>query len=121
MGEEPAAAKGGRTGDYVTLAKPRLNLLVVATTLAGYYMAAPAGRGWLLLFHTLVGTALVASGASAFNQLLEIEQDGAGRQVSGAARSRWPRPRPAPRRRQPAPPPSVRAVSGAGPSQARGL
>jgi len=66
----------GRAGDYVALAKPRLNMLVVATTLAGYYMAAPAGRGWLLLFHTLVGTALVASGASAFNQLLEIESDG---------------------------------------------
>ena len=76
MVEEPAAATGGQAGDYVTLAKPRLNLLVVATTLAGYYMAAPRGLGWALLLHTLVGTALVASGASAFNQLLEIESDG---------------------------------------------
>ena len=74
MTEAPAA--GGRTGDYVTLAKPRLNLLVVATTLAGYYMAAPHGLGWALLLNTLIGTALVASGASAFNQLLEIEADG---------------------------------------------
>ncbi len=39
-------------------------------------MAVPQGRGWMLLFHTLVGTALVASGASAFNQVLEIEADG---------------------------------------------
>ena len=76
MAETAVASEPGRAGDYVTLAKPRLNMLVVATTLAGYYMAAPAGRGWLLLFHTLVGTALVASGASAFNQLLEIESDG---------------------------------------------
>ena len=76
MAEEPAAARGGQAGDYVTLAKPRLNLLVVATTLAGYYMAAPHGLGWALLLHTLMGTALVASGASAFNQLLEIEADG---------------------------------------------
>jgi protoheme IX farnesyltransferase len=74
--EEPAAGGTGRTSDYVTLAKPRLNLLVVATTLAGYYMASPRGAGWMLLVHTLVGTALVASGASAFNQLLEIEADG---------------------------------------------
>jgi protoheme IX farnesyltransferase len=74
--EEPAAETGGRTGDYVTLAKPRLNLLVVATTLAGYYMAAPRNLGWLLLLNTLIGTALVASGASAFNQLLEIDSDG---------------------------------------------
>ena len=73
---EPAAATGGQAGGYVTLAKPRLNLLVVATTLAGYYMAAPQGLGWALLLNTLVGTALVASGASAFNQLLEIESDG---------------------------------------------
>jgi protoheme IX farnesyltransferase len=76
VADVPAAATGGRTGDYVTLAKPRLNMLVVATTLAGYYMAAPHGLGWALLLHTLIGTALVASGASAFNQLLEIEADG---------------------------------------------
>jgi protoheme IX farnesyltransferase len=48
----------------------------VATTLAGYYMAAPRNLGWLLLLNTLIGTALVASGASAFNQLLEIDSDG---------------------------------------------
>lgn len=66
----------GGAGDYVTLAKPRLNMLVVATTLAGYYMAAPRGVGWALLLHTLIGTALVASGASVFNQLMEIEADG---------------------------------------------
>ena len=75
MAHEPRAA-GGQASDYVTLAKPRLNMLVVATTLAGYYMAVPRNLGWALLFHTLVGTALVASGASAFNQLLEIEPDG---------------------------------------------
>ena len=77
MSDTPvAAAPGSQAGDYVTLAKPRLNLLVIATTLAGYYMASPRGAGWGLLLHTLVGTALVASGASAFNQLLEIESDG---------------------------------------------
>ena len=76
MAETAVSSEPGRAGDYVTLAKPRLNMLVVATTLAGYYMAAPSGRGWMLLVHTLVGTALVASGASVFNQLLEIESDG---------------------------------------------
>jgi protoheme IX farnesyltransferase len=76
LADEPGAAAGGQAGDYVTLAKPRLNMLVVATTLAGYYMAGPRQAGWALLLHTLIGTALVASGASAFNQLLEIESDG---------------------------------------------
>ena len=69
-------AARGRTGDYVALAKPRLNMLVVATTLAGYYMAGPARAGWMVLVHTLAGTTLVAIGASAFNQLMEIEADG---------------------------------------------
>lgn len=68
-------AMPSRASDYVTLAKPRLNVLVVVTTLAGYYMGHPTGSWWLLL-HTLVGTALVASGAAAFNQLLEIDVDG---------------------------------------------
>jgi len=71
----PAAVRG-LAGDYVALAKPRLNILVVATTLAGYYMAGPARADWMVLVHTLVGTTLVASGASAFNQLMEIEADG---------------------------------------------
>jgi len=66
----------GSSSDYVTLAKPRLNMLVVATTLAGYYMAGPARANWVVLAHTLIGTTLVASGASAFNQLMEIESDG---------------------------------------------
>lgn len=70
-----ALAEPSRAADFVTLAKPRLNVLVVVTTLAGYYMGHPASNAWLLL-HTLVGTTLVASGASAFNQLLEIDADG---------------------------------------------
>ena len=73
MGDQPATATGGQAGDYVTLAKPRLNLLVIATTLAGYYMASPRGAGWGLLLHTLVGTALVAGGSSVFNQIYERE------------------------------------------------
>ncbi len=76
MAEKPAGTAVGRTGDYVTLAKPGLNMLVIGTTLAGYYMAAPHGFWSWHLLNTLVGTALVAGGASAFNQLLEIESDG---------------------------------------------
>jgi hypothetical protein len=47
-----------RAADFLELTKPRLNLLVVATTLAGYYLGAgsfdPA-----LLASTVVGTGLV--------------------------------------------------------------
>lgn len=64
-----------RTGDYVALAKPRLNMLVVASALAGYAMAAGDSRDVLRLVATVVGTALVASAASAFNQIIEREPD----------------------------------------------
>jgi protoheme IX farnesyltransferase len=65
-----------RSADFLALTKPRLNLLVLITTLAGLYLGAPDGVAPLLLFHTLVGTALVAGGASALNQVWERETDG---------------------------------------------
>jgi len=64
-----------RMRDFVALAKPRLNLLVVASTLAGYWMAGTDGLGALRLVGTLLGTGLVAGGASAFNQLFERDLD----------------------------------------------
>ena len=64
-----------RTADFVTLAKPRLNLLVVASAMVGYVMG--GGPMWdvPLVLMTLVGTALVAGGASAFNQVIERMPD----------------------------------------------
>jgi hypothetical protein len=64
-----------RTRDFVALAKPRLNFLVVASALAGYVMAGSEGLGALRLIGTLIGTGLVAGGASAFNQVLERDVD----------------------------------------------
>jgi len=65
-----------RTADFLTLTKPRLNFLVLITTLAGMYIAAPDGIALSILVHALVGTALVAGGASALNQVWEGETDG---------------------------------------------
>ena len=78
---EPATGAGtsvrpGRPADFLTLTKPRLNLLVLFTTLAGLYLAAPDGVPLTLLAHTLIGTALVAGGASALNQVWERDTDG---------------------------------------------
>src|SRR5919201_2710111 len=64
-----------RSADFVTLTKPRLNFLVLITTLGGMYLAAPDGVALPLLFHALVGTALVAGGAAALNQVWESETD----------------------------------------------
>ena len=76
----PAAAVAlptarSRALDYVALAKPRLNVLVVASALAGYGMAGGDAARATLLLATVIGTALVASGASAFNQVLERDAD----------------------------------------------
>ena len=65
-----------RTADYAALAKPRLNLLVVASAMAGYAMAHGQAANVVVLLSTVVGTALVAGGASAFNQVVEREADG---------------------------------------------
>jgi protoheme IX farnesyltransferase len=64
-----------RATDFVALAKPRLNMLVIASSLAGYVMAGGAADPFVV-FATLAGTALVAGGASAFNQAIERETDG---------------------------------------------
>jgi len=73
-----------RVADFVELTKPRITLMVLITTIVGFYMGSQKGEPWLLflqtipvlpLLHTIVGTALVASGASALNQYIERDLD----------------------------------------------
>ncbi len=64
-----------RVSDFVSLAKPRLNLLVVASSLVGYVMAGGDMLNAARVVLTVVGTALVAGGASAFNQVIERKTD----------------------------------------------
>ena len=70
------ARPASRITDFISLTKPRLNLLVLVTTLVGLYLASPEGVAATTLVHTLVGTALVAGGAAAFNQAWERDTDG---------------------------------------------
>lgn len=78
--ESPAPVPSFRS-DLATLVKLRLNTFVLITTFFGYFLAVKSGGigwgggTWILLVHTLVGTAAAAFGASVFNQLLEIKQD----------------------------------------------
>ena len=64
-----------RTADFITLAKPRLNLLVVGSALAGYAMGGGEISQVSQTVATILGTALVAGGASAYNQLYERKTD----------------------------------------------
>lgn len=64
-----------RATDFVALAKPRLNFLVVVSALAGYVMAGGDTFDVLRVLCTVIGTGLVAGGASAFNQIIERDAD----------------------------------------------
>jgi protoheme IX farnesyltransferase len=64
-----------RLSDFVALAKPRLNVLVVATSAAGYYLATPGTPEPLRMIAAVAGTALVAGGAAVLNQLYERDTD----------------------------------------------
>jgi protoheme IX farnesyltransferase len=57
------------------LVKARLTMLVLLTTLVGFYVGWRGAMDFALMFNLLAGTALVAAGASALNQLLEREYD----------------------------------------------
>ena len=77
MSSDAAVMSGSsaRARDFVALAKPRLNLLVVASTLVGYAMADGEALGIVRVAGLLLGTGLVAGGASAFNQVMERDLD----------------------------------------------
>jgi heme o synthase len=79
-GAAPVPLTAGRRSaavlaDYVALTKPRLNVLVVATSAAGYYLGSPARPAALPLSLAVIGTALVAAGSAALNQVLERDTD----------------------------------------------
>jgi len=57
------------------LFKARLTFLVLVTTLVGFYVGFRGAMDWVRLLNTMLGTALVAGGAAALNQLLERDLD----------------------------------------------
>jgi len=72
---EVVAAEKGWVAVYADLIKARLTFLVLLTTLVGFYLGSRGPVDYLLMLHAVLGTALVASGASALNQLIEREHD----------------------------------------------
>jgi protoheme IX farnesyltransferase len=71
----PAALVLARAADYLALTKPRVAVLVLFTVAAGALLAGGGRVPLALLVHAVLGTALVAGGASALNQLLERNSD----------------------------------------------
>jgi protoheme IX farnesyltransferase len=68
---------------FADLVKARLTLLVLLTTGVGFYLGERGPVDGLLMFHALLGTALVAAGAAALNQLLERDYDARMHRTAG--------------------------------------
>lgn len=73
--ESARPVERGNVGVYADLFKARLTALVLLTTLVGAYLGFRGAADYWLLFHTLLGTGMLASGAAALNQLLERDHD----------------------------------------------
>lgn len=71
-----------RLRDYYTLTKPEVNLLILMTTSAGYYLGLRGPFHLSGLLNTLIGTLLVASGTATLNQWMEIPWDGLMRRTA---------------------------------------
>jgi protoheme IX farnesyltransferase len=83
-----------RLAEYVELTKPRISALVLLTVAVAAAAASAGSPPLALLVHTLVGTALVAASAGAFNQWLERDSDGlmartAGRPLPAGRLTGW--------------------------------
>src|ERR1700749_1096163 len=64
-----------RLDDYLQLVRPRIALLVLFTVGAGGMLASRSSSDLTVIAHAVIGTALVASGASCLNQWVERDSD----------------------------------------------
>ena len=62
-------------GAYVELTKPGITLLVLASMGIGFLLGSSGAIDYLNLFNAALGTLLIASGTSAFNQYIERDLD----------------------------------------------
>ena len=69
--------------DYYILTKPEVNLLILMTTSAGYYLGRRGALDWVGLLNTVLGTLLVASGTATLNQFMERGYDSEMRRTAG--------------------------------------
>src|SRR5712691_3162004 len=61
--------------DLLSLTKPRVVVMVLVTTLVGYYVALAGTPDYARMLHLVVGTVLAAGGTLALNQYWERDVD----------------------------------------------
>ncbi len=71
---ELALPRGG-VSEYIELTKARIVLMVLVTTLAGFYLGGHSGFDLVLALNLMIGTALAAGGTLALNQYVERDTD----------------------------------------------
>ena len=64
-----------RAADFIAFVKPRLVLMILITTAAGFYIGSQQAVNWLRCLHTLIGAGLTAAGVLGLNQYLERDID----------------------------------------------
>lgn len=68
--------------DYLALTKPRITWLILMSTAVGYFFGHRGAWSIWSILHTILGTALIASGTAALNQWYEREADRKMRRTS---------------------------------------
>ena len=64
-----------RVMDYVILTKPRMVVMILAVTVAGFYIGTTGTPDWVGLLNLLLGVSLASGGTLALNQYLERNED----------------------------------------------
>jgi protoheme IX farnesyltransferase len=71
----PAAGWAQTARDYLALTKPRIIVLLLATTVTTMVVAAPTGLALSTIIFTVIGGYLAAGGAGAINHYIERDRD----------------------------------------------
>jgi heme o synthase len=64
-----------RTIAFTELTKPRIAVLLVLTSAAGFYLASPGGMNWIGFTHAMAAISLLAFGVATLNQFWERKID----------------------------------------------
>jgi protoheme IX farnesyltransferase len=77
----PISAKA-RLAAYLELTKPRITVLIMLTSAAGFALGSRGAINYALLAHALIGIGLLSSGIATLNQFIERDLDGLMRRTA---------------------------------------
>ncbi len=82
--EAPTVRRAARSkfSSYVELTKPRITFLIVLTSAAGFLLGSQGALDYVVLFHAMLGIALLSSGIATLNQYMERDLDGLMRRTA---------------------------------------